>query len=108
MIMLTFRNGKIRWRCFREVKGNGKMKTIWKYGLAPECTQEIPRGGKILHVASQGDNMCLWVMVDPGMPKETRKFRVYGTGNIMLDNPGTFIGTVLMNGGSLVFHVFEE
>lgn len=25
MIMLTFRNGKIRWRCFREVEEIGKM-----------------------------------------------------------------------------------
>jgi hypothetical protein len=84
------------------------MKTAWKFILQPKTTVEIPDGAKILHVAQQGDHLCMWALVDPEQPKVKRYFSVYGTGFDMPDDPGEFIGTALMNGGSLVFHIFEE
>jgi hypothetical protein len=30
-----------------------------------------------------------------------------GTGHEMSDNPGTYIGTAMLDGGNLVFHVYE-
>ncbi len=84
------------------------MKTIWKFILQPKIRIEVPCGAKILSVACQCDQICMWALVDPEAEKELRLFAVYGTGHKVPDNPGTFIGTVLMHGGSLVFHVFEE
>ena len=34
-------------------------------------------------------------------------FVTYGTGHDVPDEPGQYVGTFFMNGGSLVFHVFE-
>lgn len=37
-----------------------------------------------------------------------RQIRVAGTGQNLPNFPGTYIGTFQMNGGALVFHVFES
>ena len=84
------------------------MKTAWKFILQPKTTVEIPDGAKILHIAQQREYLCMWALVDPEQPKVKRTFIVYGTGHDMPDDPGEFVGTALMDGGSLVFHVFEE
>ena len=86
--------------------------TIWKYPL--ELTDEqqfrMPVGAKPLSVATQNGQLCLWALVDPSpyAPKETRRFYLRGTGHPMDDAvDAAFIGTVMMHGGTLVFHVFD-
>lgn len=60
------------------------MKWIYKYALCKNKRTHVfamPVGGKILHVRSQNDIPCIWVMVDPANNYEERKFRTYCTGN---------------------------
>jgi len=92
--------------------------TIWKYVLKPTCELEMPKGAQILSVqtqqqmnvgsGAQSEEVCLWALVDPAQPKETRRFSVFGTGHTVLTDVGMrFLGTVQLELGRLVFHVFE-
>ncbi len=88
------------------------MTTIWKYELrvADEQTVMMPKGARILSVAVQRGKPCLWAMVDDREEKRVaRTIQLHGTGLLA---PGAendvFIGTVLLDGGWLVYHVFEK
>jgi hypothetical protein len=93
------------------------MATIWKYELKAEDEQVLimPAGAKILSAQVQNhgfhDAICIWAIVDPNTPSsklEKRKFRIIGTGHPFNDADNlTFISTVQMYDGKLVFHVFE-
>jgi hypothetical protein len=85
------------------------MKTIWKYSMmTPECDFEMPKGAQILCVQVQNEIPQIWALVDPGLDRNTRRFRTYGTGHDIPENPGKYIGTIQMYRGRLMFHVFEE
>ena len=83
------------------------MKTIWKYTLNPATSIEMPIGSQLLSVHEQKSEICLWALVDPERDMEVRHFRVFGTGHKIPDKQA-FIGSGLLNNGSLVFHVFES
>lgn len=58
------------------------MKTIWKYSL-PDQTRfmlDLPSVHRILAVQVQGDDVCLWALVDTETPKVPVAFRVLLTG----------------------------
>lgn len=87
-------------------------KSIWKFPL--EVTNEqvvpMPAGAKVLTVATQEGQPCVWALVDTAAPKPPRKFRIVVTGhtiNFNLDQ-FNFMGTFQLHGGALVFHVFME
>jgi len=86
--------------------------TIWKYELdiVGHQTLMIPAGGIVLSVQIQKGVACIWVLVNPEKEKVERKFAIFGTGHpITTVNSGrNFIGTIQIDGGNLVFHVFEE
>lgn len=83
--------------------------TIWKFTLEPVCELQMPEGATVLSVGVQGENICLWAMVNPDAPKVTRSFVGFGTGHEVTDATCLeFIGTALLHGGSLVFHIFEK
>lgn len=83
-------------------------RTIWKFLIDPVSLEgRLPAGAKILTAREQGEQICVWAEVDPAAPMMTRRFAVYGTGHEMPDNPGAYIGTAMLHGGSLVFHVYE-
>jgi hypothetical protein len=85
-----------------------KMKTIWKFALNdPEAKVEMPKGAEILAVQTQWNTPCVWALVDPVQPKETRQFRTYGTGHVLPENPGKYLGTFQVRSGIFIFHVFE-
>jgi hypothetical protein len=86
---------------------------IWKYTLLAQdvSTIKMPDGARILSTQNQGDDICVWAMVDvsdEGCTMVDRTFKVYGTGQ-PIDNGDslTFLGTVMMCSQTLVFHVFE-
>ena len=84
------------------------MQTVWKYELF-HCRNilSLPKGAKSLSVHSQGDNkMYLWAMADPEHPTEPRKFMVIPTGGEVPPD-GQYIGTIYLDSGRFVFHVFE-
>lgn len=81
------------------------MRTIWKF--ADQQQIEMPAGARILGIAAQRDELQMWAIVDPDQPREQRTFNMYGTGHPMLDDPGEYIGSVVVMGGILVWHFFE-
>lgn len=85
--------------------------TIHKYPLRVMDTQEIPMpfGAEILCVQVQHGTPCLWAMVFAENRLEPRTIEAFGTGHEMPPNTHRkYIGTFQMNGGALVFHVFER
>lgn len=85
------------------------MSQVWKFVLQPEIEVEMPKGAKLLSVACQGSEICLWAKVDPNAGNETRSFVGYGTGHEIPDDMHLeFVGTALLDGGAMVFHIFEK
>lgn len=71
----------------------------------------MPVGATVLSVDAQKDQLYVWAMVDAELVNsELRTFAVYGTGWDIDPVEGKdlkFVGTALMHGGLLVWHVFE-
>lgn len=86
-----------------------ERRTIWKYPLVATTAidLEMPKGARVLTVQTQNHAPVMWALVDPAAAKELRRFRVVGTGHEGAPDRGTYIGTFQLQGGSLVFHVFE-
>ena len=87
-------------------------KTIWKYELetTDELRIEMPIGAEILTVQNQMGVPCLWALVNPEAKTEMRLFRIYGTGHIVNKSiivRKNYIGSYQLQGGCLIFHVFE-
>ncbi len=84
------------------------MNTIFKYELRMGQTRlNLPHGSKILTVQMQHNIPQLWAMIDTDKPSEQRLISIFGTGHIMPEDPGEYIATFQMDGGALVFHVFD-
>ena len=81
-------------------------RTIWKFVVSPYDRTEMPCGARILHVGAQGEDVCVWALVNPHVITEHRKIDAYGTGHPVPLDPGRFLGTVQMDNG-LVFHLFD-
>ena len=90
------------------------MKTIWKFPIliSSRVNISIPKNAELLSVQTQRNIPCIWALVDPTEPLETREFEIFGTGHpIKCDNiyiSRNFIGTFQVNEDSLVFHLFER
>jgi hypothetical protein len=85
------------------------MKTIYKYAIQPEIDSfEMPVGAQVLTVQTKDNKPFIWAMVDPSEKADLRRFVPYGTGHLMPDDPGVYVGTFQLNGGALVFHLFEQ
>ena len=83
--------------------------TIWKYEIGTNDMREIemPRGAKILTVQTQQGSPCIWALVDPNAPTETRLIETYGTGHPIDEKERRYIGTYQTYNGALIFHVVE-
>ncbi len=79
---------------------------IYKYRLAIGKTKvELPSGGRLLSVQSQGGEITLWVQIDM-TPLVERTFVVVGTGHEFEPTESwKYLDTVQIE--SLVWHVFE-
>lgn len=91
------------------------MRTIYKYEhrIRDDVEVWLPQGAEILHVGYQGLGVddkafCIWALVDTKAPEEKRFFYVRGTGHKMTGQEGQHIGTFMLAGGALVFHVFDD
>ncbi len=82
---------------------------IFKYplDLTSPNIMGMPVGAEILTVQIQRGDICLWAKVDPDAELEDRQFVVYGTGHTIKAGNDSYIGTVQMAHGALVWHVFE-
>lgn len=90
------------------------MRTIWKYELStPINSIQMPMGAQILTAQFQGDDLCIWALVDSERQMEERIFERHVTGGNVGPAPHTcirkYIGTVqtLISHMVIVFHVFE-
>lgn len=86
------------------------MRTIYKYPLEITDIQsvEMPKGAQILCVQMQNGTPCLWAMVDPDRPMETRGVITIGTGHQCNADGYTYVGTYRIVQPVLVFHVFAS
>lgn len=86
-------------------------KQVFKYALEVTDSQKVnlPVGAEILTAQMQGEVLCLWALVDSNFAHLTsgRVIRIYGTGHPIHDE-GRYVATFQMNGGALIFHVFED
>lgn len=82
--------------------------TVYKYQISFCDTTELhmPVGAEILCVQVQGDVPTIWAKVDPSAPEESRTIYVVGTGHLVPDLAGDYIGTIQLKG--LVWHFFER
>lgn len=88
------------------------MITIWKFPLAVTDFQKIdmPKGAQVLTVQRQGEQACIWALVDTDKEYDVRGFWIFGTGNPIehSDRLGRYVGTFQALGGALIWHVFEH
>lgn len=86
-------------------------KTIWKYSLQLQDVQAVamPDMAEILTADFQGNDLCLWAVVQPERPMKPRQIVIYGTGHPMPERCDDFyITTIQQAGGALIWHVFER
>lgn len=84
--------------------------TVWKFilRLTPFQKIEMPEGTEILSFQAQNEQLCLWARLDPEAEKVERAFQIVGTGHEALRASNLkFIGSVQVDGGLFVFHLFE-
>jgi len=84
-------------------------KTVYKYGveIEDEFTVHLPQGAEILTVQIQHGRPFMWALVDPSARPESRRFRLAGTGHPINNGALTYINTFQIEGGMLIFHLFE-
>jgi len=86
------------------------MKKIYKYSLEITDAQmiEMPEGAEVLTVQLQEEIPCIWAKVSPANKMVKYKVRIIGTGHAIYDDEtlGKYIGTYLIKGDRLVFHVW--
>lgn len=87
------------------------MKTIWKFPIETVDSQVVsmPEGAKIIAVQMQGEQPCLWALVNTEAPKKPVEIRTHGTGHPLPEDAHfyTHIGTYQLQHGVLIFHVFR-
>ena len=85
-------------------------KTIWKFAIPDSTvfTLAMPQDAKVLSVQIQCESPVLWALVDPQAPKAKRTFHVVGTGWDFDPTDLSYVGTFQLQGGLLVFHLFEQ
>ena len=80
---------------------------IWKYPF--EITDLfdllLPLGARVLSVGMQGEQPCLWAMVEPSNTPEARSFAVVGTGHPLPSGTATYLDTFQQP--PFVWHLFE-
>jgi hypothetical protein len=81
---------------------------IFKYPLVIADKQVVvmPEMAEILSAQFQGDQLVLWVAVDPSRPLFRQSIEIHGTGNPADLRGLRFIGTAQEPSRPLVWHVF--
>lgn len=85
------------------------MIAVYKYTiqLTDEQMLNLPLGAEPLHIATQGDQLCLWCRVHTDRPSRPRRVRIVETGH-PVDDASRYVGTFDIDNYLLVFHVFID
>jgi hypothetical protein len=84
---------------------------VYKYPLPPLgswISMTMPVDAEPLCVQVQDGLPCMWARIVVGNPPAAHRFRVAGTGHDLGEHVGRHIDSFQLEGGALVFHVFEE
>lgn len=86
------------------------VERVYKYELPVSdwASVVMPEGAEVLCVQVQHGVPCIWARVTIGSPPLVHHFRVAGTGHDLGSNVGKYIGTIQLDGGHRVFHVFAD
>jgi hypothetical protein len=86
------------------------MSIVWKYSIPmqDEFDIEMPIGARPLYFGVQYGKMCLWALVEPGRGRENVSFTLKGTGDQLTGFHTVHIGSVMLNNGEFVFHLFQR
>lgn len=86
------------------------MTTIHKYPITIYDYIQLlmPKGAEVLCVQVQHEQPCIWAKVDTEQENEIRNFALRGTGHAFMGGEQKYIGSFQMQGGLLVFHLFES
>jgi hypothetical protein len=77
--------------------------------LVSGITLWLPVDARLLHVAVQYGRPCLWYWTaDPDGSRAQFNFTWYGTGHACSHDPDNYVGTVLLEEGTLVLHLFKD
>lgn len=85
------------------------MKTIHKYELHQLFDMIVLKTDYVerwLSVDVQRGQPVAWAVVDTDRPQESHTLHVRGTGHPMTGEEGNFLGTIQLDDGSLIFHIF--
>jgi len=84
------------------------MKTIRKYPLFPGFNSVmLPAGAKILTVHEQHGDIKVWAGIDTDRELTSVIFNVYDTEREINVENSKYIGTVFMDNGYKVWHVYK-
>jgi len=89
------------------------MKKIYKYTLKPTDFQilELPKKSNIISVIEQNNQIVLYAIINDNMSEtELYDIMIKGTGHDLPENFDlyTFLNSVNLIDGSLIFHVFYK
>lgn len=84
------------------------MVRIYKYKIGPDKLSEyVGRFAVILKVDWQGDDLCVWCLIDDSFPESKIKFHIIPTGyEFELKSTMKYVDTI--QDGPYVWHVFYE
>ena len=93
------------------------MRTVHKYTLSIGDIQSIKVPGlkgaesikeQILHVDSQGGQVCMWCLVDKEEPENTLEIYLIPTGGLVPEHftKDDFLGTIKLMNDCIVLHMF--
>lgn len=88
---------------------------IWKFPITKSESStieiEMPKGADVLTAQAQKTLPCIWAIVDPEAPKETRYFQLIFTGKSMPEfeegKQRMYISSFQSDNGLIVYHLFE-
>lgn len=86
------------------------MATIYKYSVlidAPKFSLDLPAGSKVLSVQKQGDTWQMWVFLNPTYPMRKYRFRIFGTGHPITEDPASLTHIETVQDGEFVRHIFQ-
>jgi len=89
------------------------MNAIYKYGLSEEKVQwvSLPLNSTVLSVVEQYQKVVMYAVADVEQENTQEiQFLLLGTGQIFDNTPDgySFLNTVKLSGGAVMFHVFYK